>query len=48
MRRRRYLAVLSAQQDLFTAQQQLIDLRLDRLVNLVALYRALGGGWRER
>ena len=43
-----YLAVLAAQQDLFAAQQQLIDLRLARLVNVVALYKALGGGWRER
>ncbi len=43
-----YLVVLSAQQDLFAAQQQLIDLRLARLVNLVSLYKALGGGWRER
>jgi multidrug efflux system outer membrane protein len=43
-----YLAVLSAQQDLFAAQQQLIELRLARLVNVVGLYKALGGGWRER
>ena len=43
-----YLVVLSAQQDLFTAQQQLIQLRLARLTNVVALYRALGGGWIER
>ena len=43
-----YLAVLSAQQDLFAAQQQLIDLRLARLVNVIRLYKALGGGWRER
>jgi multidrug efflux system outer membrane protein len=43
-----YLVVLAAQQDLFAAQQQLIDLRLARLVNVVSLYKALGGGWRER
>ncbi len=43
-----YLAVLAAQQDLFAAQQQLIDLRLARLVNAISLYRALGGGWVER
>jgi multidrug efflux system outer membrane protein len=42
-----YLAVLSAQQDLFAAQQQLIDLRLARLTNIIDLYKALGGGWRE-
>ena len=40
--------VLSAQQDLYTAQQQLIELRLARLDNLAELYRALGGGWLER
>lgn len=43
-----YLAVLTAQRDLFTAQQQLIDVRLARLNNVVALYKALGGGWLER
>jgi multidrug efflux system outer membrane protein len=43
-----YLGVLTAQRDLFAAQQQLIQSRLARLTNLVDLYRALGGGWRER
>jgi multidrug efflux system outer membrane protein len=43
-----YLTVLTAQRDLFAAQQQLIQTRLARLSNLVDLYRALGGGWRER
>lgn len=43
-----YLAVIIAQQDLYLTQQQLIELRLQRLTNLVDLYRALGGGWRER
>jgi multidrug efflux system outer membrane protein len=42
-----YLGVLTAQRDLFTAQQLLIQSRLARLTNLVDLYRALGGGWRE-
>jgi outer membrane protein, multidrug efflux system len=42
-----YLNVLTAQRDLFAAQQQLIQSRLTRLTNLVDLYRALGGGWRE-
>jgi multidrug efflux system outer membrane protein len=41
-----YLTVLTAQRDLFAAQQQLIRSRLARLANLVELYRALGGGWR--
>jgi len=43
-----YLNVLTAQRDLFSAQQVLIQSRLARLTNLVDLYRALGGGWRER
>jgi multidrug efflux system outer membrane protein len=43
-----YLTLLTAQRDLFAAQQQLIQSRLARLANLVELYRALGGGWRER
>lgn len=42
-----YLDVLSAQNDLYAAQQALIQLRADRLTNLADLYRALGGGWRE-
>lgn len=42
-----YLDVLSAQGELYTAQQALIQLRADRLTNLADLYRALGGGWRE-
>jgi multidrug efflux system outer membrane protein len=43
-----YLGVLTAQRDLFAAQEILIQSRLARLANLVDLYRALGGGWRER
>ena len=42
------LVVLSAQQDLYQSQQLLVQARLARLTNLVALYRALGGGWAER
>ncbi len=40
-----YLTVLSAQTDLYTAQQSLISANLDRLTNLVDLYQYLGGGW---
>jgi len=40
-----YFEVLTAQQDLYAAQQNLIQLRLARQTNLVALYKALGGGW---
>lgn len=43
-----YLTVLTAQRDLYGARQQLIQVRLARLTNLVDLYKALGGGWRER
>ncbi|HEU5080326.1 MAG TPA: efflux transporter outer membrane subunit [Opitutaceae bacterium] len=42
-----FLAVLLAQQELFAAEQSLIDARLARLSNLVSLYAALGGGWQE-
>jgi outer membrane protein, multidrug efflux system len=41
-----YLPVLTAQQDLFAAQQGLIDAQFGRLTSQLALYRALGGGWR--
>ena len=43
-----YLNVLSAQRDLYAAQQRLIQTRTSRLSNLVTLYKALGGGWLER
>jgi len=42
-----YLSVLLAQQDLYNARQNLVALRFSRLSNLVSLYQALGGGWRE-
>jgi multidrug efflux system outer membrane protein len=40
-----YLTVLLAQQDLYTARENLIQVSLDRLTNLISLYKALGGGW---
>jgi len=40
-----YLDVLTAQTDLYSAEQVLVSARLQRLTNLVDLYRALGGGW---
>ncbi|TAL92066.1 MAG: efflux transporter outer membrane subunit [Paraburkholderia sp.] len=43
-----YLSVLTAQTDLYAAQQTLINARLQRLTNLVDLYQFLGGGWIER
>jgi multidrug efflux system outer membrane protein len=42
-----YLALLVAQRTLYQAQQQLVVTRLAEQGNRVALYKALGGGWRE-
>jgi multidrug efflux system outer membrane protein len=42
-----YLAVLDSQRLLFSSQQALVEVKLARLENLVTLYKALGGGWRE-
>lgn len=39
------LTVLDAQRTLFSAQDQLAQVRLDRLQAAVSLYKALGGGW---
>ncbi len=39
------LALLDAQRTLFSAEDALAGARLDRLLGLVALYRAMGGGW---
>jgi multidrug efflux system outer membrane protein len=43
-----YINVLTAQTGLYSAEQALVAARLGRLVSLVDLYRALGGGWIER
>jgi outer membrane protein, multidrug efflux system len=40
-----YLTVLTAQQDLYTAEQNLIQFQFAKLSNLITLYKALGGGW---
>lgn len=40
--------LLDAQRTLFSAEDALALARLDRLASLVALYRALGGGWTGR
>ncbi len=42
-----YLDVLTAPTDLYNSQLVLVSARLQRLTNLVDLYRALGGGWLE-
>lgn len=41
-----YLNELSAQQDLFSAQQGLLQAQFNRLSAKVSLYQALGGGWK--
>ena len=41
------LNLLTAQETLFTAQDQLVQIKLARLQSDVGLYQALGGGWSE-
>ena len=41
------LDVLDAQRSLFTVQQALVQTRLAQLQSQVALYKALGGGWKD-
>ena len=42
-----YYEVLESQQELFPAENALARNRLDELLSIVALYRALGGGWQQ-
>lgn len=42
-----YVTVLLAQQDLYGAQQTLLQFQATRLLNAVTLYRSLGGGWNS-
>jgi outer membrane protein, multidrug efflux system len=42
-----YFEVLDAQEQLLRAETSLVRIRRDRLVAIVDLYRALGGGWRD-
>jgi multidrug efflux system outer membrane protein len=41
-----YLNVLSAQQDLYSAQQGQIEAQYNKLASQISLYKALGGGWQ--
>jgi multidrug efflux system outer membrane protein len=41
-----YLNVLSAQQDLYSAQQSQLEARFNKLASQISLYKALGGGWK--
>jgi multidrug efflux system outer membrane protein len=43
-----YLDVLDAQRSMYSAEQGLIGTRLQRLTNVVTLYKVLGGGWSDR
>lgn len=42
-----FLPVLDAQRALYTAQQAVVGLELQRLQNMATLYKALGGGMKE-
>ena len=41
-----YLNVLTAQQDLYSAQQSLLQDQRNQLASRISLYQALGGGWK--
>ena len=40
-----YLEVLDAQRSLFNAELEEVQAINDRLITLIRLYKALGGGW---
>ena len=42
------LSLLNAQQQLFTAQDSLVQVKLGRLRTSLSLYNALGGGWDQK
>ena len=42
-----YLEELDAQRGLFSAELMIVQLRENQLLNAVALYQALGGGWNS-
>lgn len=42
-----YLTVLDAQRSLYSARDSYGQIKLQRLQGVLALYRALGGGWRD-
>jgi multidrug efflux system outer membrane protein len=43
-----YYEVLQEQQQLFPAEDALVQTGLDQLLNIVQLYQALGGGWEMK
>jgi len=42
-----YYEVLQWQQQLFPAQNSLVQTQVNQFLNLVQFYRALGGGWQQ-
>ncbi len=42
-----FLNALDSQRTLYAAQQTLVNLKSAEQINLITLYKALGGGWRE-
>lgn len=42
-----YLNVLESQRSMYSAQQNLITIRLSKQTNLVTFYKVLGGGWAQ-
>lgn len=42
-----FLPNLDSQRSLYAAQQTQITLKQAELANLITLYKALGGGWKE-
>lgn len=43
-----YTDVLLAQNDLFAAEQTLVQTRFAKIASMISLYKALGGGWTEQ
>jgi len=41
-----FLSVLDAHRELLDAQRERVQAQTDAAISAVALYRALGGGWR--
>ena len=41
-----YLEVLTAQQSLLSAEESQVQDRFEEIHSIIALYQALGGGWR--
>jgi multidrug efflux system outer membrane protein len=41
-----YMNVLLAQQDLYSAQQGMLQAQYNKIASQISLYQALGGGWK--